>query len=84
MGLEDGEEFVGGFAGGFLARQYVPGYGVYATTRRIIGVALTSTPARQFLGGALAGFVQSFIYKTGMVRCRRSPFYLGRLSGQAA
>ncbi len=56
--MEDGEEFVGGFAGGFLARQYVPGYGVYATTRRIIGVALTSTPARQLLGGALAGFVQ--------------------------
>jgi len=56
--LEDDEEFVGGFAGGFLARQYIPGYGVYATTRRVIGVALTSTPARQFLGGALAGFVQ--------------------------
>ena len=56
--MEDDEEFVGGFAGGFLARQYIPGYGVYATTRRVIGVALTSTPARQFLGGALAGFVQ--------------------------
>jgi hypothetical protein len=56
--LEDGEEFVGGFAGGFLSRGYIPGYGVYATSRRIIGVALTSTPARQFLGGALAGFVQ--------------------------
>ena len=56
--MEDGEEFVGGFAGGFLARGYIPGYGIYATSRRIIGVALTSTPARQFLGGALAGFVQ--------------------------
>src|SRR6266571_2421259 len=56
--MENGEEFVGGFAGGFLARGYIPGYGIYATSRRIIGVALTSTPARQLLGGALAGFVQ--------------------------
>jgi len=56
--LEDGEEFVGGFAGGFLARGLCPGYGVYATTKRIIGVTLTSTPARSFLGGALVGLVQ--------------------------
>ncbi len=56
--MEEGEEFVGGFAGGFLARGYIPGYGIYATTRRIIGVALTATPARNLLGGAVGGFVQ--------------------------
>ena len=56
--MEESEEFVGGFAGGFLARGYFPGYGIYATTRRIIGVTLTATPARAFLGGAMAGFVQ--------------------------
>ncbi len=56
--MEQGEEFVGGFAGGFLARGFFPGYGIYATNKRIIGVTLTTTPARSFLGGAPAGFVQ--------------------------
>ncbi len=49
---------MGGFAGGFLARGYFPGYGVYATNKRIIGVTLTATPARSFLGGSFAGLVQ--------------------------
>lgn len=56
--MEEGEEFVGGFAGGFLAKGLCPGYGVYATTKRIIGVTLVTTPARGFLGGSLVGLVQ--------------------------
>ncbi len=56
--MEEGEEFVGGFAGGLLARGIAPGYGVYATTRRIIGVKLRKTEARAFLRGATAGLVE--------------------------
>jgi hypothetical protein len=55
--MEQGEEFVGGFAGGLLAKGGSTGYGIYATTRRIIGVNVVKVGARSFLGGAMAGFV---------------------------
>lgn len=43
--MEEGEEFIGGFAGGFLARGGSTGYGIYATTRRIIGVNVVKVGA---------------------------------------
>ena len=56
--MEEGEEFIGGFAGGFLARGGSTGYGIYATTRRIIGVNVVKVGARSFLGGGMAGLVK--------------------------
>ncbi len=56
--MEEDEKFVGGFAGGFLARGTLPGYGIYATTERIIGVDVKRVGSRSFLGGAMAGFVE--------------------------
>ncbi len=56
--VEGSEEFLGGFAGGFLARAGVIGYGIYATTKRVFVVNLRKTDPRHFLGGAMAGFVQ--------------------------
>ncbi|HYS01600.1 MAG TPA: hypothetical protein VET82_04545 [Candidatus Eisenbacteria bacterium] len=56
--MQEGEAFVGGFAGGFLARGASTGYGIYATTRRIIGVNVVKVGARSFLGGAMAGLVK--------------------------
>ncbi len=54
--MEQGEEFVGGFGGGFLSRGRLPGYGIYATTKRIIGVNVRKI-GRPFLGGGMAGLV---------------------------
>ncbi len=56
--MEGSEEFLGGFAGGFMARAGVIGYGIYATTKRVFVVNLRKTDPRHFLGGAMAGFVQ--------------------------
>ena len=56
--LETEEAFIGGFAGGLLMQGLTTAYGIYATTRRIIGVKLTLATAPSFLGGAMAGFVQ--------------------------
>ena len=55
--MMSGEIFVGGFAGGFLARGLRIGYGIYFTTDRIIGVDLSKGTAR-FLGGSMAGSVE--------------------------
>lgn len=55
--MEEGEQLIGGFAGGLLAKGASTGYGIYATTRRIIGVNVATVGARSFLGGAMAGFV---------------------------
>jgi len=39
--MEDSEMFLGGFAGGFLARGLTHiGYGIYFTTSRLIGIDL--------------------------------------------
>lgn len=51
------EFFIGGFAGGFLARGLRIGYGIYFTTNRVIGVDL-SKGAAGFLGGSMAGYVE--------------------------
>ena len=51
------EFFIGGFAGGFLARRLRIGYGIYFTTDRVIGVDL-SKGAVGFLEGSMAGFVE--------------------------
>jgi hypothetical protein len=56
--VEAAEGFIGGFAGGLLMQGLTTAYGVYATTKRIIGVKLTQATAPSFLGGAMAGFVQ--------------------------
>lgn len=50
----DGEQFLGGFGSGFLARGFVAGYGIYATNLRIFGVR---DPA-MVSGGHLAGLVE--------------------------
>ncbi len=52
------EQFLGGFAGGLLESSGVIGYGVYATSERIIIVNLKKTDPRHFLGGVMAGFVK--------------------------
>jgi hypothetical protein len=56
--MEAGEQFVGGFAGGFLAKGGTIGYGIYATTERIIVVNVVRA-ARPFLGGTMGGLVHS-------------------------
>ena len=49
--------FLGGFAGGFLARGLTHiGYGIYFTTRRLIGIDLGANGGGA-LGGTLAGFI---------------------------
>jgi hypothetical protein len=53
----DGESFIGGFASGFLARGFHIGYGVYFTTRRLIGVDLGKNGGGA-LGGTMAGFIE--------------------------
>src|SRR2546422_9112094 len=56
--MEDSEMFLGGFAGGFLARGLTHiGYGIYFTTSRLIGVDLGANGGGA-LGGTLAGFIQ--------------------------
>ena len=50
--------FIGGFAGGFLAKGLTPiGYGIYFTTARVIGIDLGKNGGGA-LGGTMAGFVQ--------------------------
>lgn len=51
------ESFIGGFASGFLARGFHIGYGVYFTTRRIIGIDLGRNGGGA-LGGTMAGFIE--------------------------
>jgi hypothetical protein len=54
--MEDSEMFLGGLAGGFLARGLTHiGYGIYFTTSRLIGIDLGAN--RGALGGAMAGFI---------------------------
>ncbi len=49
--------FLGGFAGGFLARGLTHiGYGIYFTTSRLIGIDLSKNGGGA-LGGTLAGFI---------------------------
>ena len=49
--------FLGGFAGGFLARGLTHiGYGIYFTTSRLIGIDLGANGGGG-LGGTLAGFI---------------------------
>src|SRR6266567_2679581 len=55
--MEDSEMFLGGFAGGFLARGLTHiGYGIYFTTSRLIGIDLSKNGGGA-LGGTLAGFI---------------------------
>lgn len=56
--MVENERFLGGFAGGFLAKGATVGYGLYATTTRLIGVNVVKVGARSFLGGQMAGLVQ--------------------------
>ncbi len=51
--MMEGEQFLGGFGSGFLARGIIAGYGVYATNLRIFGVRDPTTVS----GGHLAGLV---------------------------
>ena len=53
----NGESFIGGFASGFLARGFHIGYGIYFTTRRIIGIDLGKNGGGA-LGGTMAGFIE--------------------------
>jgi len=62
--MEQGEQFLGGFAGGFLAKGGTVGYGLYATTKRLIGVNVVKVGARSFLGGQMAGFVNGQLIPT--------------------
>src|SRR5215472_6155893 len=53
----DGESFLGGFAGGFLARGFTRiGYGLYFTTLRVIGIDLGSHGGGAI--GTMAGFIE--------------------------
>lgn len=50
--------FLGGFAGGFLAKSIMRiGYGLYFTTSRVIGIDLGQNGGGA-LGGTLAGFIK--------------------------
>lgn len=62
--MVEGERFLGGFAGGFLARGATVGYGLYATTTRLIGVNVVKVGARSFLGGQMAGLVKGDLLPT--------------------
>jgi hypothetical protein len=59
----DGESFIGGFASGFLARGFHIGYGVYFTTRRLIGVDVGKNGGGA-LGGTMAGFIEGQLMPT--------------------
>ena len=55
--MASSEVFLGGFAGGFLARGLTHiGYGIYFTTSRLIGIDLGKNGGGA-LGGTLAGFI---------------------------
>jgi hypothetical protein len=62
--VEIGEQFLGGFAGGFLAKGGTIGYGLYATTNRLIVVNVVKVGASSFLGGPMAGFVKGQLMPT--------------------
>jgi len=62
--MEQGEQFLGGFAGGFLAKGGTVGYGLYASSKRLIGVNVVKVGARSFLGGQMAGFVNGQLIPT--------------------
>jgi len=61
----DGESFIGGLGGGFLARGFRIGYGVYFTTRRLIGV----DPGRH--SGVRPGTRQPIMKRWVLLRFRR-------------
>ncbi len=50
------ENFIGGFAGGFLEMGHHIGYGLYFTTTRILGVDVP--PGGGPLAGMMAGFIK--------------------------
>jgi len=52
-----GEEYLGGFTSGNLIRGRLRGYGLYATTVRVIGVKSRKSAAGFMLGAALGGAV---------------------------
>src|SRR3989441_10340687 len=55
--MENSEMFLGGFAGGFLARGLTHiGYVIYFTTTRLIGIDLGANGGGA-LGGTMAGFI---------------------------
>ena len=54
--VEEQERYLGGIASKALARGLVEGYGLYATTRRLIGVS----KKKQVLGVLLAGLPAAF------------------------
>lgn len=57
MQVSSDEIFLGGFASGFLARGLTRiGYGIYFTTRRVIGIDLGKNGGGA-LGGTMAGFI---------------------------
>ena len=62
--MEEGELFLGGFAGGFLSKGGTIGYGLYATTNRLIVVNVVKVGATSFLGGRMAGFVEGQLMPT--------------------
>ena len=51
----DGEQFLGGFGSGFLARGFVAGYGVYATNLRLFGIHDPTPVSGGHLGGLVEG-----------------------------
>ena len=56
--MENSETFLGGFAGGFLARGLTHiGYGIYFTTSRLIGIDLGANGGGALGGGTFAGFI---------------------------
>lgn len=52
-----GEEYLGGFTSGNMIRGRMRGYGLYATTVRVIGVKSRKAAAGFLLGAALGGAV---------------------------
>jgi hypothetical protein len=61
--MTSGEMFLGGFASGFLAKGFNIGYGLYFTTRRVIGIDLGSGGGGA-LGGTMAGFIDGQLMPT--------------------
>ncbi len=52
-----GEDYIGGFTSGNMIRGRMRGYGLYATTVRVIGVKSRKAAAGFLLGAALGGAV---------------------------
>ena len=55
--MGEGESLIGGFAGGLLSRGLHIGYGIYFTTRRLIGIDLGKNGGGA-IGGTMGGFIQ--------------------------